>query len=81
MLIHLNADLAVDELFPNEMKRCNFTLSSGAKHSFSWVKYVTFLDWSFLNYCLQKASKPEVKMTQKRKLAARIIISQIPPES
>lgn len=60
MLIHLNSDLAVGELFPGEIQRCNPALCTGTKHTFSWDKNITFLHWSFLNYCLQKTPKPEI---------------------
>lgn len=65
MLIHFYPDLAVRELFPVEIQRCEPAISTGAKHSFRWNKNITF-HWSFLNYCLQKASKPEIKVTQNK---------------
>lgn len=65
MLIHLNSNPAVGELFPGEMQRCKPALFTGAKHSFSWDKNITFF-----NYCLQKAPKPETQVKQNKRLAA-----------
>lgn len=59
MFIHPNSNLSEGELLPGKMQRCKLTLTPGAKRSFSWDKNITFLNWSFLYYCLQKTPKPK----------------------
>lgn len=74
MFIHLHSNFAVGEFFPVEIQRCQPAFATEAKCSFSWDKNITFLPRSFLNYCLQKASKPEIQTTQTKELVARTLI-------
>lgn len=58
MLINLHPNLAVGQLFPAEIQRCEPAFSTRIKPSFSRDKNIIIHCWSLINDCLKKTSKP-----------------------